>query len=145
MLDIVVYISYFVLICYGLFCCKACHYHSHNNGIIHVWITLLFVFFIYRGAISYVSCCYTVVSIILVFLLFIQQIILISQNITIQEFNRSIQRRSAAGERVSWWRSLYISDNPYNMSLRSNWLTFIRRTRHEPIVPSANEEDLIEW
>ena len=102
-------------------------------------------FFIYRGAISYVSCCYTVVSIILVFLLFIQQIILISQNITIQEFNRSIQRRSAAaGEHVSWWRSLYISDNPYNMSLRSNWLTFIRRTRHEPIVPSANEEDLIE-
>lgn len=88
-------------------------------------ISLLFC----RGAVAYVGSCYTAVCVALVILLFIQQLILISQNITIQEFNQAIKDK--AGQSRPWWSSFYVSRNPYNTGFKANWTRFIRRTRHE--------------
>lgn len=85
----------------------------------------------FSGAVSYVSCCYTVVSVIMVIILFIQQIVLISQNITMQEFNAAVKQRSLTSTGEPWWKSFYVSNNKYNRGIRANWMAFIRRTRHE--------------
>ncbi|XP_067933004.1 palmitoyltransferase ZDHHC23-like isoform X2 [Watersipora subatra] len=103
-----------------------------------------FVYADLLGAIAYVSCCYTAVSISLISLLFIQQLILISQNATIQEFNQSIRDASNDNHTKRWWKTFYLAKNPYNRGLRHNWLTFLRRTRHEPYRPTQSDEDMLE-
>ena len=98
-----------------------------------------------RSAIAYVSCCYTAVSIFLVSVLFAQQLVLISQNATIQEFNKSIKDNSEIERKDRrWWQTFYIDNNPYNRGFRNNWLTFLRRTRHEPPRSNQDEEDTLE-
>ncbi|KAF6017313.1 ZDHHC23 [Bugula neritina] len=96
------------------------------------------------GAIAYVSCCYTCVIVVLVIVLLIQQMILISQNITIQEFNRFIQTRGSSGSQVVWWKSFFAAGNPYDTGFRRNLALFLRRTRHEPIRHSRGCEESLE-
>lgn len=102
------------------------------------------VYFSCRGAIAYVSCCYTCVIVVLVIVLLIQQMILISQNITIQEFNRFIQTRGSSGSQVVWWKSFFAAGNPYDTGFRRNLALFLRRTRHEPIRHSRGCEESLE-
>lgn len=71
----------------------------------------------------------------MVIILSIQQIVLISQNITVQEFNAAVRERgTTVAQKQSWWKSFYISNNMYNRGIKANWLTFIRQTRNEPPV-----------
>lgn len=81
-----------------------------------------FVYSDFLSAVTFVSCCYSLTAIGLVTAVLLQQLVLISQNVTLQEFN--------AASRRGWVRwMVVVMNNANNRGFGQNWLDFLSSRR----------------
>ncbi|GAB1602411.1 palmitoyltransferase ZDHHC23-like isoform X1 [Argonauta hians] len=79
-----------------------------------------FIYGDFQTSISFVTACYASISTIVMILAFLQQILLISQNITSQELHQAlIRKKTSCG--------LYAYGNVHNKGFLHNWIEFIFR------------------
>ena len=75
-------------------------------------------------SLSFVCACYTILACIFMSFLLVYQIILISQNVTSQEFNMATRRRW-----LTCW--LFAKNNVNNSGFLRNWLDFLKGQRKQ--------------
>ncbi|XP_014771463.1 palmitoyltransferase ZDHHC23 isoform X2 [Octopus bimaculoides] len=79
-----------------------------------------FIYSDFQTSISFVTACYVSISTAVMLLAFLQQILLISQNITSQELHQALVRKKT-------FCGIYAYNNVHNKGFLHNWMEFIFR------------------